>query len=163
MHSDREVCYRVEGNTIVGTAVVYNQSSATLRENGEVFTEIIKPKSFRNLADNITFTFGHNDTAVYGDTASGTLRLDDTEEALNFELDLPAYANALRQAIEDKTLKGMSIRFSKDKYSREQGKHVVTEGRLYHVAAVTRPAFPTEVRVRSMNSYHYKIKVREHI
>ena len=157
------LCLRMDGNKLVGTAVVYNQQSSRLHERGESFYEIMKPGAL-DMSRNITFVFRHNDDAVYGDTASGTLRLHDTDTALEFELDLPPYAQRIREGVESGKIKGTSIAFTKDKFERQGNRHIVTRGKLMHVSAVAWAAYPTRLAVsRSVNSYRQKLRLREYI
>ncbi|MCT4573774.1 HK97 family phage prohead protease, partial [Bacillus thuringiensis] len=73
---------------ITGYAAVFN-SKTTI---GGWFDEVIEPGAFaRSLSENsdIRALFNHNWDNVLGRTKSGTLRLEEDEKGLKFEIELP--------------------------------------------------------------------------
>lgn len=165
-HNEEPSC-RMVGNKLVGTAAVYNQRSLKLTEKGRSFYEILKPGAFSESLkqDNVTFTYKHNDDAVYGDTATGSLRLLEDDKGLHFELETPAYAVSLREAVTTGKVKGMSIAFKKTAFRTEGDTDVVNKGKLFHVAAVTgTPAYPqTRVSLRSKDKRRRKLTLLRYI
>jgi HK97 family phage prohead protease len=75
-----------ESRTIAGSAVVYN--SQTMIWDG--FYEQFRDGAFKKyLEEDIRALWNHDDSIVLGRTSAGTLRLEDSEDALRFEIDLP--------------------------------------------------------------------------
>lgn len=154
---------RMEGEKLVGTAVVFGKQSSRITEGGRTFHEVIMPGAF-TLAHNITLTFRHDDNAVYADTQSGTLRLREDSDGIHFEADLPAYASRLREQVQQGVIRGMSFGFVPQSVEVREGVQYVKKGHLAHIAAVYSPAYPqTSVKVRERNNLLQKIKVRGYI
>lgn len=97
---------------LTGYAAVFNKPSHDLGG----FREIIKPGAFkRTLADSshVTALNNHNADQVLGRVGSGTLRLEEDDNGLRFELDLPAtsYARDLSALVERGDVAGCSFSF----------------------------------------------------
>ena len=97
---------------LTGYAAVFNKPSHDLGG----FREIIKPGAFkRTLADSahVTALNNHNADQVLGRVGSGTLRLEEDDHGLRFELDLPAttYARDLSALVERGDVAGCSFAF----------------------------------------------------
>ena len=97
---------------LTGYAAVFNKASHDLGG----FREVIKPGAFkRTLADSahVTALNNHNADQVLGRVGSGTLRLEEDDNGLRFELDLPAtsYARDLSALVERGDVSGCSFAF----------------------------------------------------
>jgi HK97 family phage prohead protease len=153
---------KLDGQKLTGYAVVYNcQTAGPVAVGGIHLLERIDPGAFADsLHNNIPFTFSHKDFAEYGDTRSGSLRLTDDATGIRFELDLPPYANVLRQQIESGAIRGMSFGFEvRDMEVKNNVRHIV-KGVLLHISPVYSPAYPqTSVEiVRQAINYELKKK-----
>ena len=98
---------------LVGYAAVFNAPSHDLGG----FREVIKPGAFkRTLADSshIVALNNHNSDQVLGRVGSGTLRLEEDDTGLRFELDLPdtSYARDLSNLVQRGDVAGCSFAFS---------------------------------------------------
>lgn len=143
----------VQADTLHGYAIVFNQRSKLINENGSQFFEAIAPGAFTDSIkrNNVTFTFQHFDAAEYGDTKSGTLKLSEDQRGHPFVLTLPAYANTMRAKIESGAIRGMSFGFIPQEVEvQPDGLRVVKKGDLRHISPVYSPAYPmTTVTVSS--------------
>lgn len=165
----REFEGEVRGNPskLYGLAIPYGVRSLLIHEHGQRFFEVIEPGAFDLAARNITFTFRHDDAAEYGDTASGTLRLQNGPNGVSFELDLPRYAHTLRTAIETKVITGMSFGFvPRDVRVDADGVRHVHKGDLLHISPVYSPAYGdhTSVDLRAIaprNLYRLKLDIAD--
>lgn len=97
---------------LVGYAAVFNAPSHDLGG----FREIIKPGAFkRTLADSahVRALNNHDSNQVLGRVGSGTLRLEEDDTGLRFELDLPptSYARDLSALVERGDVAGCSFAF----------------------------------------------------
>jgi HK97 family phage prohead protease len=150
---------KLEGQKLTGYAIVYNATTAgPVAVGGIHLLERIDPGAFSDsLRDNIPFTFSHKDFAEYGDTRSGSLRLSDDDKGIKFELDLPAYANVLRQQIECGAIRGMSFGFEvKDMQIKNNVRHIV-KGVLLHISPVYSPAYP-QTSVELVRAINHELK-----
>ena len=98
---------------LVGYAAVFNAPSLDLGG----FREIVAPGAFkRTLADSasVTALYNHNADQVLGRVGSGTLRLEEDDTGLRFELDLPdtSYARDLSALVQRGDVAGCSFAFS---------------------------------------------------
>lgn len=147
-----------EKRTLTGYAAVFNA-----RSNDMGFYEVIKPGAFTStLSQDVPALFNHDSNYVMGRTSSGTLRLEEDEKGLRFEVDVPntTWANDLLVSIQRGDIKGCSFAFSVakggDTFERDaSGKALRTISkveRLYDVSpAVTNPAYKdTSVSLRSL-------------
>ena len=98
---------------LAGYCAVFNKPSHDLGG----FREIIKPGAFkRTLADSahVVALNNHNADQVLGRVGSGTLRLEEDDTGLRFELDLPdtSYARDLSALVQRGDVAGCSFAFS---------------------------------------------------
>jgi HK97 family phage prohead protease len=144
---------------IHGRAVVYDQESEVL---GGWFIEVIRPGALTDAIkkSDVRCLFNHDANHVLGRTKSGTLRLNDTAQALEIECDPPDTQTArdLLELISRKDVDQMSFAFTiaEDRwtFSREPGKpdfrEILRVDELFDVSPVTYPAYPqTEVWART--------------
>jgi HK97 family phage prohead protease len=136
--------------TVTGTPIVYNAPYVVVDMFGE-FEERMSPgvaRSSMNNSDDVRFLFDHEGLPL-ARTASGTLKLSDTNNALQFRatLDLrQQLSNDLMIAIERGDISQMSCGFSvaSDDWSEDFSQRTVNQFRkMYDVSAVTYPASPT--------------------
>lgn len=149
-----------DGNKLEGYAALYNSPSHVLSERGRRFVEVIAPKAFeRTLQQNadITAHWTHDEDQrpPLGRTTAGTLKLSSDQHGLRFSLDLPQWANDIKEAVARGDVDGMSFQFGNEKDSWEQrdgmNYRTLHDLDLSHIAVVVRPAYPaTHVEVRSM-------------
>jgi len=133
------------GERLTGYAVVYNQQSRLITDWAGTYYEVIEPGAFDESLKNgnVSFVYRHSDNSEYGDTASQTLTLTSDEKGIRFDLQLPAYARTLREAVTSGAVKGMSFGFHADQVVWKDGVRHVVKGRLEHISAVTNPpAYP---------------------
>lgn len=167
-----------DGNTLQGYAALYSTPSQLLSERGRKFVEQIAPGAFvRTLKDHpdVTahWTHDENQRPPLGRTTAGTLRLTSDQTGLRFSLDLPAWANDIKEAVQRGDVDGMSFQFSgeQDSWSVRDGVNYRTlhDLTLHHIALVVRPAYPdafAEVRSQceppelEQNLAKYKAKAR---
>lgn len=154
----------LSGTTLTGYAIVFGVRSHLISEFGEQFYEMIDRGAFSEsiAKQNITFVAKHDDDAVYGDTASGNLRLTEDEKGIRFELKIPPYANRLRAQVEQGLIKGMSFKFyERDVYIDDKGIRHVRRGELAHISSVYNPAYPTtSIKVETPNNELQKAKLK---
>jgi uncharacterized protein len=155
----QDVEIRSEDNkkTLRGYAAVYNSPSKDLG-----FIEVLAPGAFSDTVNqDVRALINHDSNLVLGRTKSGTLRLEDDEIGLRFEVDLPdtQYARDLAVSIERGDVNqcsfGFSVKKGGDNFSRTsdgQALRTITKvDRLYDVSAVTYPAYEaTTVSLRSL-------------
>lgn len=140
---------------ISGYAAVFN-SPTTI---GDWFTEVIAPGAFsRTLSENgdIRALFNHDWNNVLGRTKSGTLRLEEDERGLKFEVELPntSVARDLVESMRRGDINQCSFGFYATEeswdYSVEPATRTVIEATLYEISVVSIPAYEdTEVSLRS--------------
>ncbi|MEH6940784.1 HK97 family phage prohead protease [Bacillus sp. JJ722] len=144
-----------EPNVISGYAAVFN-SPTTI---GDWFTETISPGAFsRAISENgdIRALFNHDWNNVLGRTKSGTLRLQEDERGLKFEVELPdtTVASDLVKSMKRGDINQCSFGFFATEetwdYSVEPALRTIHEVELYEVSVVSIPAYDdTEASVRS--------------
>lgn len=135
-----------EPSMIAGYAAVFN-SKTTI---GDWFEEIIEPGAFaRSLSENgdIRALFNHNWDNVLGRTKSGTLRLEEDERGLKFEIDLPntSVGRDLAASMERGDINQCSFGFwitgEEWDYSVEPALRTIKEVELYEISVVSIPAY----------------------
>ena len=123
------------------------------------FIERVLPGAFDEsiLEDDIVSCRDHEDHLVLGRTSSGSLRLDNRDDGLYYEVDLPdtGYARDLVISVKRKDVKGNSFRFHtiEDYWSIVNGEEYrdLVKCKLYEVGPVTMPAYPaTGLGLRSL-------------
>ncbi|MDY6796966.1 MAG: HK97 family phage prohead protease [Actinomycetota bacterium] len=123
------------------------------------FVERILPGACnRSLLENdIVSCRDHEDHLILGRVSSGFLRLDNRDDGLYYEVDLPetTYARDLLVSVGRKDVKGNSFRFCTidDRWTMTGGKEYrdIVEMELYELGPVTMPAYPqTGLGLRSL-------------
>lgn len=99
------------GGRLLRGLIPYN-APTRIFERGKTFTEVIRPGAFvRALggARDVICTFNHDVNRLLGRTASGTLRLCDTQAGLVYVVDLPESAADVRELLSRGDLRGSSF------------------------------------------------------
>lgn len=154
-------CRNQEGTeqlTISGYAIRYNEQSEPL-EYG--FREIIKPGAFNESVRtrNILALNQHDGNQLLASTKANTLRLEERQEGIYFEMDLLPSRRELYDLVKRGDVSGMSFGFScdKERFTRNGDTDIreVENGTLYEVSLVHTPAYPTTqvVAKRSLQAY----------
>lgn len=165
-----EVREKTEGDTnkrTIAGAIKYNTESAEMRDWwGDTFVEEISPGAFDDSLKvrGVVGLWSHRTDIVLGNTKSGTLRLDNTDKELRFELDIPdtSAGNDAWALIKRGDVDGVSFGMivTKDKWSSEKRgeqriyKRTILNAELYEISPVAFPAYPAnEVSVRSLEEF----------
>lgn len=138
------------GRTLVGYAAVYGAVSHDLGG----FTERIAPGAFASVLDSdVRALLNHDPSQVLGRTRSGTLRLQDEQRGLRFEVDLPEspLGENVREAVRRGDIDGASFRFKVDRDSWQGDVRTVESVRaLEDITVATFAAYPqTSVELRT--------------
>ncbi|EDP67313.1 prohead protease [Carnobacterium sp. AT7] len=139
-------------NVISGYAAVFNSKTLI----GEWFEETINPGAFsKTIASgggDIRALFNHDWGNVLGRTKSGTLRLEEDERGLKFEVELPntSVARDLVESMKRGDINQCSFGFIPTEetwdYAVEPALRTINEVNLYEVSVVSLPAYDdTEV------------------
>lgn len=147
-----------EGLTVSGYAIRYDEPSQPL-EYG--FREIIKPGAFTDsLAKrNIVALHQHDDKQLLGSTQSKSLRLEERQDGIYFELDLLETRKELYELVKRGDINSASFGFSvtDEKFNRNSDSDVreVRKGELYEISLVHTAAYPTTsvIAQRSLDQY----------
>lgn len=166
-----------EGETkgLTGYAAKFNEESKPLRDWwGDEFVEVIAPGAFKNSLENNTIKalYNHNPDYVLGSTKSGTLRLEEDEIGLRFDLDLPntQIANDLYEGVKRGDIDGVSFGFrvKEDKWTEvkmDDGWKTIRTLREIDLIEISPTAFPayeqTEVDCRSLAKIKEKRRKEE--
>jgi hypothetical protein len=153
-----------------GIAAVFNSMSEDLGG----FRELIAPGAFKASLEqcDCRALFNHDPNMVLGRTTSGTLRLQETDAGLEFEVDLPdtEYSRNLQTLMDRGDINQCSFGFSVsdggDIWFQDEEKNwvrtIITVGRLYDVSPVTYPAYPeTSCAMRSLDAVKSNIQPPE--
>lgn len=104
--------------------------------------------------------YDHNNGNLLARTSNGSLRFNDTDAGLEFEIDLPdtQLGKDTYSMVRSGLLSGCSFGFTaiRDEWSYEAGQEtrVILEARLWEVSIVSLPAYPqTNVAARSLSSF----------
>jgi uncharacterized protein len=139
---------------ISGYAAVFNSRTMI----GDWFEEIISPGAFsRSISESdIRALFNHNWDKVLGRSKNGTLRLEEDERGLKFELELPntTFARDLAESMRRGDINQCSFGFLPTdetwNYSVEPVSRRINEVDLFEISVVSIPAYEdTEVSLRS--------------
>ncbi|PEZ05558.1 HK97 family phage prohead protease [Bacillus sp. AFS018417] len=131
---------------ITGYAAVFNSKTSI----GGWFEEIIEPGAFaRSLSENgdIRALFNHNWDNVLGRTKSGTLRLEEDERGLKFEIELPNtsvgrdLAESMSRGDINQCSFGFWITEETWDYNVEPSLRTIHEVELYEISVVSIPAY----------------------
>ena len=146
-----------DGKTLAGHAARFDSESLDMG-----YIETIAPGAFdKTLArgDEVLALVEHDTTKLLGRRSAGTLRLDQDDAGLLFEIDLPQtqLGNDTREQIRRSDLSSMSFAFSIESELDEDWRQAdgrrerrLLNLRLHDVSVVSTPAYPaTSVSVRS--------------
>lgn len=104
--------------------------------------------------------YDHNNGNLLARTSNGSLRFNDTDAGLEFDIDLPdtQLGRDTYEMCRSSLLSGCSFGFTaiRDEWSYEDGQEtrVILEARLWEVSIVSLPAYPqTNVAARSLSSF----------
>ncbi|HDR3483930.1 TPA: HK97 family phage prohead protease [Bacillus pacificus] len=131
---------------ITGYAAVFNSKTNI----GGWFDEVIEPGAFaRSLSENsdIRALFNHNWDNVLGRTKSGTLRLEEDEKGLKFEIELPNtsvgrdLAESMSRGDINQCSFGFWITEENWDYNVEPALRTIKEVELYEISVVSIPAY----------------------
>lgn len=135
-----------QSSMITGYAAVFNSKTSI----GGWFDEIIEPGAFaRSLSENgdIRALFNHNWDNVLGRTKSGTLRLEEDERGLKFEIELPNtsvgrdLAESMARGDINQCSFGFWITEENWDYNVEPALRIIKEVELYEISVVSIPAY----------------------
>lgn len=149
---------REEGKSVRvgGYAAMFNSESVDLGG----FTERIAQGAFQSsLGKDIRALYNHNTSDVLARTSSGTLRLNEDQRGLAFEMDLPdtSIGRDLAVLIERRDLTGMSFGFAvrNDQWAKVGEKRwlrTLLDVDLFEISPTAFPAYPaTEVGMRALD------------
>ncbi|MGS0465298.1 HK97 family phage prohead protease [Bacillus pacificus] len=133
-------------SNITGYAAVFNSKTNI----GGWFDEVIEPGAFaRSLSENgdIRALFNHNWDNVLGRTKSGTLRLEEDEKGLKFEIELPNtsvgrdLAESMSRGDINQCSFGFWITEENWDYNVEPALRTIKEVELYEISVVSIPAY----------------------
>lgn len=140
---------------LVGRAAVFDSETVI----GGVFREVIRPGAFTKTLQerDIKMLWNHNTHYPMGSTKAGTLRLNETHQALEIDGDPPKEApySGFMENIRRGDVSQMSFGFEvvKENVVRKEGEmdlREVLEVKLYEVSPVTFPAYTdTEIQARA--------------
>lgn len=154
---------------ITGYASVFNSKTNI----GDFFEEVIAPGAFaRSLSENgdIRALFNHDWNNVLGRTKSGTLRLEEDERGLKFEVELPntTVARDLAESMRRGDINQCSFGFFPTEetwdYSVEPVKRTINEVELFEISVVSIPAYEdTEVSLVRSKEIDKEVEMRMQI
>ncbi|WP_134705099.1 HK97 family phage prohead protease [Ammoniphilus sp. YIM 78166] len=156
-----------DGKRTISGAIKYSTESSEMRDWwGDTFVEEIAPGAFDDSLKvrGVVGLWSHDTSQVLGNTKSNTLRLDNSDKELRFELDIPdtSVGNDAWELIKRGDVDGVSfgMRVTKDKWSSEKRgekriyKRSILNAELFEISPVAFPAYPAnEVSVRSFDEY----------
>ena len=146
------------GNKVVGYASVFNKQSEDLGG----FREVIKEGAFSSVLDNdVRALFNHDSNMILGRTSAGTLRLEQDEQGLKYEIDMPntSFAKDLTESMKrgDITQSSFGFIIDDDEWNEtEKGvvRTINSVRALLDVSPVTFPAYPdASVGLRGLDTF----------
>lgn len=151
----QQVQLKASGKKITGI-IKYNTRSNLIGSN---FYEVISPKAFQY--DTVKALWNHDTNIVLGSTRSNTLRLKDTTEGLNFEIDIPeSRADILENIYRgdvDGTSFGMQVLEDSWNYDEEYPVRTIIKAELYEISPTPFPAYEgNTVSTRAMEQIKNK-------
>jgi HK97 family phage prohead protease len=131
-----------ESLTIRGHAAVFD----TLSQDLGGFREKIEPGAFKETLDrDVRALFNHDPNMVLGRSKSGTLRMEEDKVGLAVEIDPPASADTIVEALTRGDVDQMSFGFRtlEDAWEKVDGEDIRTlrKVELFDVSVVTFPAY----------------------
>lgn len=151
---------------IIGYAVRWGQLSNPLgwfQDFQEQFQRGAFTKALAEKRDQIYAAWNHDSGQILGRSPS-TLKLEEDEIGLRYEIDPPSWADKYVESIERGDVRGSSFIFRPvqqawDESNPDMAIRTITEAELYEVSPVTTPAYPTSsVGVRSMEDVYKEYK-----
>jgi len=143
----------VDGNTVSGLAIPYQQASHPLP-----FIETIERGAF--AADlgkrNVALLIEHDGGRVLADTRSNTLTLEEGERGVSFRAQLPDTRDGMdmRILLRDGIYQHMSFGFVAEKDEWRGNHRSVLSARLYEVSLVHTPAYEATAAAVRAYSHH---------
>lgn len=157
-----------ESNVISGYAAVFNSKTII----GDWFEEIINPGAFSKTiaSGDVRALFNHDWGNVLGRTKSGTLKLEEDERGLKFEVELPntTVARDLAESMKRGDINQCSFGFYPTEetwdYSTEPALRTINEVELFEVSVVSLPAYDdTEVSLVRSKELDKEVEQRSSI
>ena len=160
-----EIRANEEGDSpkLVGLGAPYGVWSEDLGGGFGKFRERFEAGAFREsvAADDIRALYNHESGQVLGRVSAGTLRLNETERGIEYEIDLPdtSFARDLAVSVERKDVTGNSFGFTvpdpdTDQHWEERDGTIwrtITRAKMLELGPQPFPAYPqTEVENRSL-------------
>jgi uncharacterized protein len=155
-----EVEIREDGDkkTLFGYSIKWEKLSNDLGGFQERFVKGAFSKSIRQR--NIFAFYNHNSDIILGNTDNNSLRLEENDIGLKFEIDLPntQQANDVRTLVKQGYIKGVSFAFRANvEVWDESGKipiRTVQDAELFEISPLPLAAYPqTKVSSRNLNPY----------
>lgn len=155
------------GTRTLSGSIKFGQDSHVMRDYwGDSFVEVIAEGAFTESLKirNVVGLWSHDTSKVLGNTKSGTLRINNMQSELSFELDIPdtTAGEDAWKSIKRGDVDGLSfgMKVTKDKWSSEDRegtkiyKRTILEAELYEISPVAFPAYPSnEVTARSLQEF----------
>jgi HK97 family phage prohead protease len=141
------------GQKAVGYAAIFNTETPI----GSWFREKIAPGAFANAikSDDVRALFNHDSNLVLGRNKAGTLRLEEDDKGLRYEIDLPdtQVGRDVAVSLDRGDVDGSSFAFRATREEWDETGEIplrtVLEAELYDVGPVTYPAYEdSEASVR---------------
>lgn len=149
---------------ISGYAVKWNQrSNPIFGMFEETFVKGAFTRTLAERSDQIYAAWNHNPAEILG-RAPGTLKLEEDEVGLRYEISPPSWADKYVESIERGDVRGSSFIFRAVKQEWDESNpamelRTVTEADLFEVSPVTTPAYPTSsVGIRSAEAVYEEYK-----
>lgn len=137
----------VNGKAIVGYAVKWDQLSKPMWGFQEKFARGAFTQTLADGTISVYAAWNHDSANVIG-RAPSTLKLEEDEIGLRYEIDPPDWASRYLETIERGDVFGSSFIFRPvqqewDESNPDMAIRTITQAELYEVSPVTTPAYPT--------------------
>ena len=151
-----------ENRTIAGYAVKWNKNSHVMGTRQRFSEQFMKGAFFDSLQnDEQKALWSHDMSKVLGSTKNNTLRLEENEIGLRFELDLPnttlgrdSYESIKRGDVDGVSFGFKMISQSWDESNPSNVVRMISKARLIEISPVAFPAYPdSEVQARSLDAF----------
>jgi HK97 family phage prohead protease len=150
--ADLQVEQRGDKPKLVGWAHRYGVLSEPMTHGRVRFRERFAPGAFRRDISrrdaDLRCLINHNKDRVLGRQKAGTLRVEESDEGVYFEVEPPdtSYARDLVESVRRGDVSGCSFRFAppfKDSFTRERGETVrtINSAGIREISIVTWPAY----------------------
>ena len=154
--------------TITGYAVKWGQLSSPLGwgDFQEQFQRGAFTKALAENRDNIYAAWNHDPANILG-RAPNTLKIEEDEIGLRYEITPPSWAQKYVESIERGDVRGSSFIFSPveqswDESNPDMAIRTITNANLFEVSPVTTPAYPTSsVGVRSAEAVYKEFRQKQ--